>query len=375
MASLPATESDYDFVLKPSEDFFCPVTLDFLREPHQMLCCGNHLSRDAVTRLQGQACPVCKEPNLNTVPDKFFKRKANELKVHCPNKSLGCKWVGELGSLDRHLRQSSVEGECQFVTIDCPCGNQHCRYQLIDENCPLQVIECEFNYAGCEVKCQRQHMQTHLDENVKVHLNKVSHKLQSTTEQQQEQRSIIEQLQKQIAALMSAIRVALDTQKPLALVFVPPPDMVMTDFHECRPGTDDQWHSPRFYTHIGGYKMYLVVMVDLETNYPEGTYVFIFVELTQGEYDDQLKWPFRGDITIQLLNQRRDEGHWERTAHFDDAASDEWARRMVPRQRDKYWCITFPKFITFSELNTKDKEYVKNDCLKFRVTKAVIKSI
>ena len=109
MASLSATDNDYDFVEKPSEDFFCPVTFDILREPHLTPCCGNHLSAVAVTRLQGQPCPVCKEPHLNTVPDKFFKRRVYELKVRCPNKSLGCEWVGELGSLDRHLSQNSVE--------------------------------------------------------------------------------------------------------------------------------------------------------------------------------------------------------------------------------------------------------------------------
>ena len=125
MASIPATEGEYDFVEKPSEDFYCPVTLELNREPHQMLCCGNHLSQEAVTRLQGQPCPVCKESNLSTMPDKYFKRRVNEFKVRCPNKSLGCEWVGELGSLDRHLSQNSVEGECQFVTVACPysCGD------------------------------------------------------------------------------------------------------------------------------------------------------------------------------------------------------------------------------------------------------------
>ena len=115
MASLPATEGEYDFVEKPSEDFYCPVTFDLLREPFLTACCGNHLSQEAVTRLQGQPCPMCKERNLSTVPDKYFKRRINEFKVHCPNKSLGCEWVGELGSLDRHLSQNSVERESMPV--------------------------------------------------------------------------------------------------------------------------------------------------------------------------------------------------------------------------------------------------------------------
>ncbi len=47
---------------------------------------------------------MCKEPNLATVVDKFFKRKVNELKVRCPHKGSGCEWVGEVGSLDQHDR-------------------------------------------------------------------------------------------------------------------------------------------------------------------------------------------------------------------------------------------------------------------------------
>ena len=58
------------------------------------------------TRLQGQLCPMCKGNILNSIPDKYFKRKVNE-----------CEWVGELGS---HLTQNSVEVECLFVTVACP---------------------------------------------------------------------------------------------------------------------------------------------------------------------------------------------------------------------------------------------------------------
>ena len=525
MASLPATEDEYDFVEKPSEDFYCLVTFELLREPHLTECCGNHLSQEAVTRLQGQPCPVCKESSLNTMPDKYFKRKVSELKVHCP---LGCDWVGELGSLDRHLNHNSVEGECQFMTMVCPyscgdgfqrcrldehkandcpnrpfsckyCGHkatyisvtrdhwpicakyrvdcpkkclgcqwagergdlgqhlndgseegecqfvavacphgclrlfkrmnlqihktnycpnrpftcQYCNYKDIfnkvtnkhmavctkypiecpnkcgekaierqhlrkhlEETCPLQVIKCEFSYAGCEVVCQRQHMQTHLGKNVKVHLNKLSQHticLQSTTQQQQ---SIIEQLQnvtqqqqKQIVALMSAL--ALNVQKPLVPVFIPPPDIVMTDFEKHKK-TGDKWYSPSFYSHIGGYKMCL--RVDAFGNGGgKATHISAFCYLTRGEYDDQLKWPFRGDITIQLLNQSSDEGHRERFVHFDDTVGNEYAGRVVGKERaTQGWGQQ--KFTAHTELNTENKEYLKNDCLKFRISRFVVKS-
>ena len=423
MASLPATEGEYDFVEKPSEDFYCPVTLELNREPLLTACCGNHLSQEAVTRLQGQPCPVCKESNLNTMPDKYFKRRVNEFKVRCPNKRLGCEWVGELGSLDRHLSQNSVQGKCRFVTVACPysCGDSFLQCQLqghkakkcpnrpftclycdhkatyitvtnkhwpickryplkcpnkcgenaierqhfpkhLEESCPLQVIKCEFSYAGCEVECQRQHMQTHLEENVKVHLNKVSHTLHCKAQQQQ---SIIDQQQKQIVALMSALtRVALDVQKPLAPVFVPPPDIVITDF-EKHEKASDKWYSPPFYSHIGGYKMCLCVIAN-GTGSAKATHVSVYFYLLRGEYDDQLKWPFRGAITMQLLNQSRDEGHWEKNVTFDDTVPDNITGRVVRKERATSGRGYF-KFIAHTELNTENKEYLKNDCLKFQI--------
>ena len=459
------------------------------------------------------------------MPDKYFKRKVNELKVRCPNKSLGCEWVGELGDLDRHLSQNSVEGECQFVTVACPysCGDDFKRYQVeghkandcpnrpftclycghkatyitvtnehwlictkypvncpnksrgcqwagkrgnldqhlnngseegecqfvrvacpydcgkcfqrcqlqkhktkaclcrpftcqycghkatyikvtnahraickqyptecpnkcgetaierqhlpkhLEETCPMQAIKCEFSYAGCEVECQRQHVQTHLEENVTVHLSKVSQytiTLQSKTEQQQ---SIIQQQQKQIVALMSALTlITLDVQKPLAPVFIPPSDIVMTDFEEHKKA-DDWWCSPPFYSHIGGYKMCLCVYAN---GYGDGkaTHVSVSCKLNCGEYDDQLRWPFRGDITIQLLNQSSDEGHWEKTVRFDNTVSDGHAGRVVGQERaTSGWGFT--RFIAQNKLNTESKQYLSNDCLKFRISNFVVKSI
>ena len=54
---------DYDFVElteRPSQDFFCPVSLELLLEPQLTSCCGHHLSLEVVTRLQreGKACPM-----------------------------------------------------------------------------------------------------------------------------------------------------------------------------------------------------------------------------------------------------------------------------------------------------------------------------
>ena len=47
-----------------------------------------------------------------------------------------------------------------------------------------------------------------------------------------------------------------------------------------------------------------------------GTHVNLGVILMRGEYDSRLVWPFRGDITIQLVNHNSSQDHNELTIHF-----------------------------------------------------------
>ena len=91
---------------RPSEDFFCPVTFELLLQPYLTTCCGHHYSQTAVTKLKSEdkPCPMCKEPQLATVLDKFHQRKVRAVHVRCPNTPSGCEWVGEVGGLDQHIQ-------------------------------------------------------------------------------------------------------------------------------------------------------------------------------------------------------------------------------------------------------------------------------
>ena len=451
---------EYDFIEKPSADFHCPFTLEILTEPHQTLCCGNHLSQEAADRLkqEGKVCPMCKEPNLNTVPDKFFKRQVNQLKVRCSKKAVGCKWMGELGDLEKHLSEGSVDGECQYTAVSCPlsCGDgiqrhlleehksvcpqrplvcdycdyegtyknvmeDHCfkceerpiqcpnkcgenalvRRQLkqhLAQTCPLQVIKCKFSYAGCEIECQRQEMQEHLDGNMQSHLTMVSEmtsglqdeiiELTDKNDTQEEridtqeerintQEIKIQSLTQQVSVLASALHqvgAGSLTQPPLP-VFIPPPDLVMTDF-EKHKNDDDTWYSPPFYSHIGGYKFCISVYANGWDD-GEGTHVGVVFHMMRGEYDDNLKWPFKGAVRVQLLNQRGDKGHFKitllepSTYSQDDFDENKYVAQVIEHERAEFgW--GYDTFIAHTDLAynpAKDCQYLMNDCLKFQVTK------
>ena len=40
-----------------------------------------------------------------------------------------------------------------------------------------------------------------------------------------------------------------------------------------------------------------------------GTHVSLFIHIMKGESDSQLKWPFRGSVVIEMLNQQADHTH------------------------------------------------------------------
>ena len=159
--------------------------------------CGNHLSLSAVTRLQhdGKPCPICKEPKLATMPDKFFGRKVSDMIVHCPNKASGCEWKGEVGGVKQHEEAcpkhpwkcqycdyaSTLDAEMDHV-MNCThypmaCPNQcdvgtipRCQIEEHLATCLLEVVPCEFSDAGCSVKTTRLDLKRHMDEFQQQHL-------------------------------------------------------------------------------------------------------------------------------------------------------------------------------------------------------------
>ena len=112
---------------------------------------------------------------------------------------------------------------------------------------------------------------------------------------------------------------ATGTYKPVGAEFT------MTDFEEYRQD-DDSWYSPHFYTHSNGYKMCL--RVDANGNGDDnGTHLSVFVSLMQGEFVDQLKWPFRGKIQIKLVNQEKDRDHVVKTVKFTESIPEKCCQR------------------------------------------------
>ena len=65
---------------------------------------------------------------------------------------------------------------------------------------------------------------------------------------------------------------------------LPPVRLTMTNYEEMKK-SNQQWYSPPFYTHSGGYKMRLNVVAN-GCGAGKGTYVSVYAYLMRGEFDD-----------------------------------------------------------------------------------------
>ena len=74
-----------------------------------------------------------------------------------------------------------------------------------------------------------------------------------------------------------------------------PPFDIATPSKKTTPFGEFFWSSPPFYSHPGGYKMQLHVNT-MTTKHA----AIVSIRIIKGEFDDNLKWPFRGSVMLQV---------------------------------------------------------------------------
>ena len=354
-------------------------------------------------------CPCCNAKDFAQFEDKRLKRSLDAFRVHCSNKEQGCQWEGELGQLDNHLnykppREKQLEG-CQYSQIKCfhcselfirskihvhqsdqcqrrPFSCEYCKdydsyyedvttnhwpvcecYPLecsnkcgqtlerqhleshISKDCPITVIDCDFQHVGCEVRLPRKHMPAHLVESVACHLllQAVSFR-QVVAKMKEENESVKQQvvrtekenneLWKQVINLTEHLKIC----TPMC-----PVEFSMSNIER----EHTEWNSPPFYVNPKGYKLCIKASL-----YPNSIHTYLV--LMKGEFDDQLKWPFTGIFEVQLLNRYQDEEHHLKTINISVTKGNKKA------EENEFWCSETIDLIPYDSL--------KQGCLKFRIS-------
>lgn len=145
----------------------------------------------------------------------------------------------------------------------------------------------------------------------------------------------------------------------------PPVVLELTPFSDMKDKMKTYISKP-FYTHANGYKMCLVIYPN-GYGQAEGSHVSVFVSIMKGKNDSKLKWPFRGILTIQLLDQSKKEDHKEVTVSYLESEHDYASRVSIGTHNaatGKLWMIAHE-----SLCDDGGPQYLRNDCLKFRIKK------
>ena len=152
-----------------------------------------------------------------------------------------------------------------------------------------------------------------------------------------------------------------------------PFEFTMTEFEKHKRASD-QWYSPPFYTHTHGYRMCVEVWANAHGP-GKGTHVSIFTCIMRGPFDADLKWPFRGDVTVQIVNQVGEDNHQERVIHYTDRTPDSSAGRVTDKERSDGW--GFHEFLPHSSLGNNaasNTQYLRGDSLRIRISKVELKN-
>ncbi len=368
-----------------------------------------HLNTDPQPEKQLDGCQFVKINCIHNCGDQLQRRNIQNHQIsNCLKRPFDCERCHDYRSTYDDVANNHWP-VCGSFPVPCPnqCGSTIQRQNIdshVADECPLTTINCDFHHVGCAVKLPRQDMPEHQRENLLTHISLLatSHAKQQdeitrlvaengtlqldnersfktsliaiqtnvttlerklitgTAKQQADNASLLE-LRMKIAELAPLQQMLTVNSEPFGA-----PVLVMTNYQQHKR-EDIFWLSPPVYTHHQGYKICLGVYGNGDAT-SKGTHVSLFVCLMRGEFDNSLKWPFRGVISVQLLDQVNGKDHNIQTLPYDDKTPDECCSRVTERE------ITGGRGISNFIAHTKlEPKYLRNDTLLFQIHKVELK--
>ena len=232
---------------------------------------------------------------------------------------------------------------CPRSPIDCP--NQPCpveglrRHQLEQHlnECSHQLVDCP--NTGCSVRLPRGEMKLHT---------------------LQQHNLVLEKTNQTVAITPATVSLKyLYNQVPM--------EFIISDYREKKKA-NKKWYSSPFYTHNRGYKFRLNVVVNGYSS-GNGSHISVYAQLMRGEYDNELIWPFEGDIRVELLNWRADMYHHSDTVSLNRYTDPDGTHSFRVTIEETAPSFGNHRFISYTDLvPTANTEYLLDDYFKLRIS-------
>ena len=338
-----------------------------------------------------------------------------ELPTHleqaCPKRLYVCNYCPFEATFDVVTTQHWLV--CGYFPLPCPnkCDVGRVERQNLEQHlkeCSLQEAECDFCYAGCQAKLQRKEFAHHMEENVQNHMQIIQGKLKEVAAEiekkfisnlqgkenqiaqlqqvngdlQEKMKEIQDEKNRQIADVQEALQ-RKDQQLVGIAAQMQEKDEQITQLiaalkqkveelesriveqrtlpfkftmpnlsHYIKDRTKWWKDAPSFYTHYGGYRLHLQTVAN--SNIGNGV-LSVYAYVIKGDFNDQLQWPLKATLTLQLIDPSGRHQPYERSEQ------GEGKRRSATKFLQ--WC----PFITHAEL----EKYIHNDSLCFQVVSVI----
>lgn len=421
--------------------------------------CLNDRARSSSMSNKLVMCPVCSDYNFTTDVNKQARMEILSLQIYCPNKLMGCSWRGKIPEVRDHVMK---EDGCPVVSVKCQCGQvvvrgnlpshyrndcpltpqmmtcPHCdlrgekkvidgehkelcpKYPLscpnncgidniprnqvsahVDDECPLQLVPCDYRNVGCVIKVHRKDVEQHCMEFTTHHLHLVRTTLVTTNDElavtQQKVAHVNNQLTTthsnvtnillQVANMVETMAIAGSSQKSKSLGHkhwqvwlqcrslqatsrcMETPVVIKVTDYECKRRCKEVWYGEPFWSHHHGYMVRMKVHAN-GFGECKGTHLSVGICIMEGPYDKNLVWPVQGTFTVTLLNQVADDNqHHINQVMFNSSTPHHIAGRILTDgERMSAWGKS--SFITHGELykTTPTCCYLRNDTIYIHIS-------
>lgn len=273
------------------------------------------------------------------------------------------------------------------------------------DQCPLALIDCPFHHAGCDARILLKDLAEHTEKEAVVHLALLARVTENLTRENRELRERATARESEFRDLQQRVELReQESQRNAATIReqLRERERKQQELEYMQQSTDTHINSmraemkklrleliqhtqssgfpidyrialsggdiflPPFFTHPHGYRLCLQVFPNGYRR-GKGTHVSLFMYVMQGPFDSLLKWPFRGELTVQVVNQVGDHDHWEATS--DRKLGGMHAVRVIGRERaEGGW--GFHHFIPHTILehgSAKEVQFVKENHFIVRV--------
>lgn len=343
--------------------------------------CGCFRPNSTVGQIVSDTCRPIPRPRIFTISTFQRKHLSKHIREECPKRPSTCEYCGLKGQYDDIRRH--IEYDCFEKPLKCPnkCDAKPIKRKYLGAHrnvCPLQIVSCPFNNAGCSVKIVRKDLDNHVTANTQQHLLQTFQRMEKL---QQETDSKMKAMQAEVGFLQQTdlSQDCVKTSLACMSTHLHPGNgesiFRMTGFSNYKKN-GEVWQSPSFHTHN-----YSDTHLCLDVNpggigSGKGSHVSLsIVAYTEGEGVMSPSYDNYYEVTVRLLDQlppaqQQSASRASPSAKMD--TSKEWVSEIAHfecygQSKEKTLCVN-EQFVSLCDLY----RYLHNDSLVFTCTCTIV---